>query len=82
MKLRHWRARAGLSLAEVGRGVGRSHVTVMRIERGDNPPDKETVQAIYEFTKGEVSLLDWFTEDGTPIPQSGTPTTDGSEAAA
>lgn len=56
-----------------GKRIGRSHVTVMRIERGKNPPDKETVQAIYEATNGEVTLLDWFTEDGHPIPQVASP---------
>lgn len=69
MKLKDWRAREGLSLSAFGEMIGRSHVTVMRIERGDNPPDKDTIQAIYDATKGEVTLLDWFTEDGHPIPQ-------------
>lgn len=72
MKLRTWRAREKLSLTAFGAMINRSHVTVMRIERGTNPPDKDTIQAIYEATNGEVSLHDWFTEDGQPIPQAST----------
>lgn len=70
MKMRHWRNREGLTLEAFGKLIGRSHVTVMRLERGDNQPDKETVQAVYEATHGEVTLHDWFTEDGKPIPQA------------
>lgn len=76
MKLRDWRARKDLTLDAVGKMIGRSAVTVMRIEKGENPPDRETINKIYEATNGEVTLHDWFTEDGKPIPQ-----VDESEAA-
>jgi len=69
MKLRDWRARKGLTLEAVGKLIGRSAVTVMRIEKGENPPDRETINSIYEATDGKVTLHDWFTEDGLPVPQ-------------
>ena len=69
MKLRAWRALKGLSLSAVGDLIGCSHVTVMRLEKGENPPDRMTIEKIYRATDGAVTLRDWFSEDGKPVPQ-------------
>jgi len=84
MKLRDWRAREGLSLEACGERLGLSHATLSRIERGKHYPDRETIQKIFERTDGEVTLHDWFTEDGKPIPQSDdtAPSKDASEKEA
>lgn len=49
--------------------IGRAHSTVLRLERGDQLPDVETIKAIFNATNGEVSLHDFFSADGTPKPQ-------------
>jgi len=66
MNLREWRLRQKITLSEMGRRIGRSHVTVLRLERGENKPDTATLQAIFAATNGEVSLHDFFAADGTP----------------
>ena len=69
MKLKDWRAREGLTLAQAGELFGVSHPTVLRIEKGETSPSEESMRRIYEATKGEVTLHDFFTADGQPIPQ-------------
>tara|TARA_R110000868_G_scaffold25980_1_gene100687 strand:+ start:1641 stop:1928 length:288 start_codon:yes stop_codon:yes gene_type:complete len=70
MKLKDWRTRENLSLARMGKLVNRAHTTILRIERGEQPPDVETIRRIFEATNGEVSLHDFFSADGSPKPQS------------
>lgn len=65
MKLKQWRQRQNLTLAQMGRLIGRSHVTVLRLEKGDSKPDPDTLKAIFDATNGEVSLHDFFAADGT-----------------
>lgn len=70
MKLKDWRTREKLSLSRMGELIGRAHTTVMRLERGKNVPDPDTMRRIFEATNGEVSLHDFFSADGTPKPQA------------
>jgi len=70
MKLRDWRTREKLSLARMGGLIGRAHTTVLRLERGDQLPDADTMKRVFEATNGEVSLHDFFSADGTPKPQT------------
>lgn len=70
MKLRDWRTREKLSLSRMGELIDRAHTTVLRLERGDQLPDGDTIRRIFEATNGEVSLHDFFSADGTPKPQS------------
>lgn len=69
MKLKDWRTREKLSLSRMGGLIGRAHTTVLRLERGDQLPDTDTMRKIFEATNGEVSLHDFFSADGTPKPQ-------------
>ena len=69
MKLRDWRTREKLSLARMGKLIGRAHSTVLRLERGDQLPDADTIRRVFQATNGEVSLHDFFSADGTPKPQ-------------
>jgi transcriptional regulator with XRE-family HTH domain len=70
MKLKDWRTRENLSLARMGELIERAHTTVMRLERGENVPDADTMKRIFDATNGEVNLHDFFSADGTPKPQS------------
>ena len=70
MKLKDWRARENLSLARMGKLIDRAHTTVLRLERGDQLPDSDTMRRIFDATNGEVSLHDFFSADGTPKPQA------------
>lgn len=82
MKLKDWRARERKTLEECGKLFSCSHVTVLRLERGDNPPDRETMKAIYDATNGEVTLHDWLSADATPKAQKTEDETNGQGAEA
>lgn len=69
MKLKDWRSRERLSLAQMGRRIGKSYVTVMRLERGDHVPAPDVMKRIFDATNGEVTLHDWLAADGEPKPQ-------------
>jgi len=70
MKLKEWRERENLSLAEMGRRIDRAHSTVLRIESGSQMPDWRTVYAIHQATNGEVTLHDFYRADGFPTPKT------------
>lgn len=61
MRLKDWRALAGLTFAQVAEGIGASSPgTVEKHEKGFTTPEPD-VQARYEdFTKGAVTPTDWI----------------------
>lgn len=61
MKLRIWRQNNEITLVNLALQLGISTASLSRIERGQQWPDKETMQAIVKVTKGAVkadSFLD------------------------
>lgn len=70
MKLKDWRTREKYSLTRMGELIERAHTTVLRLERGEQLPDPDTMRRIFEATNGEVSLHDFYSADGTPKPQT------------
>lgn len=69
MKLRDWRKnRRKLTMAEAVDVLGLSQSSISRIERGEQWPDKATMQQIVDRTAGEVTPNDFFI-DPTPAPE-------------
>ena len=68
MKLRDWRKQRHLTMAEAVAILGISQPSISRIERGEQWPDKDTMQQIIDRTDGEVTPNDFFI-DPTPAPE-------------
>lgn len=58
MNLTEWRKLKGVTLAQFGETVGRSHVSIMRLERGEQWPGAKVIAAIIEATEGAVTADD------------------------
>lgn len=67
MKLRDWRKNRNLTMAQAVEVLGLSQPSISRIERGEQWPDKDTMQQIMDRTDGEVTPND-FMSDETPPP--------------
>lgn len=67
MKLRDWRKQRNLTMAEAVEILGLSQPSISRLERGEQWPDKTTIQRIIERTDGEVTANDFLLEGG-PLP--------------
>ncbi|MGB8275637.1 MAG: helix-turn-helix transcriptional regulator [Alphaproteobacteria bacterium] len=66
MKLRDYRRRQQLTLAELGRRIGVSEGAVSRYESGSRIPDRATMARIARVTTGLVVPNDFFemSQDG------------------
>lgn len=58
MNLTEWRKLKGVTLAQLGELVGRSHVSIMRLEKGEQWPGAGVIAAIIEATDGAVTADD------------------------
>lgn len=66
MKLRDWRKTRNLTMAQAVEVLGLSQPSISRIERGEQWPDKGTMQQIMERTGGEVTPNDFMLEPAAP----------------
>ena len=67
MKLRDWRKnRRKLTMAQAVDVLGLSQSSISRIERGEQWPDKDTMQQIMDRTDGEVTPNDFMLESTSP----------------
>jgi transcriptional regulator with XRE-family HTH domain len=66
--LRTWRKAQKITLGELSKRLGMSDASLSRIERGEQWPDRETMQRIVDETNGDVSINDLF-EAGAPAPR-------------
>lgn len=60
MKLSAWLTKHGVTDTAFGRQIGKSHSTVARLKRGEIRPTIETIEAIYDATKGDVTPHDFM----------------------
>jgi transcriptional regulator with XRE-family HTH domain len=58
--LRTWRKAQKITLGELSKRLGMSDASLSRIERGEQWPDRETIQRIVDETNGDVSINDLF----------------------
>ena len=66
--LRTWRKAQKITLGELSKRLGMSDASLSRIERGEQWPDRETIQRIVDETNGDVSINDLF-EAGALAPR-------------
>ena len=62
MRLRDWRKTRNLTMAQAVDVLGLSQPSISRIERGEQWPDKGTMQKIIDRTNGEVTANDLMTD--------------------
>lgn len=70
MKLRDWRKKRNLTMAEAVDILGLSQPSISRIETGKQWPDKQTMQQIMDRTDGEVTPNDFVIDDDETPPSS------------
>ena len=58
--LRTWRKAQKITLGELSKRLGMSDASLSRIERGEQWPDRDTIQKIVAETNGGVSINDFF----------------------
>ena len=58
--LRAWRKSQKITLDELSKRIGISDASLSRIERGEQWPDRATIQRIVAETNGDVGINDFF----------------------